>query len=349
MKTRKILLPFMIWMIAFGLVGCMKVDNQNKQNVAIKEFEAITEINPDSPDVYLIVKALNNNYWDTITKCVADAAKKQGCNIYYSGSQVETDVETQIVLLQKAVDAGADAIIIAPDDSLVLSEPITTVYERGIPVVLIDTTITAENYDVCFMTDNLLAGKVAAAEMIYQLQQNGCKENETVSIAVQVGSGSSQTISERLAGFTQYWSECAPEKWTIIEEVKINNGNIDVAEEIGNEFLKQYSEIKGMFGCNNGSTVGFAKAIMNHHRTDIALIGFDYSDEMAAIIDNPDYCAETILQRQDLMASQAVSSVMDLLDGKQSQVKFVDTGIKIISKETIQTEEVQEILLLLND
>lgn len=349
MKTRKILLTFMIWMISFGLAGCMKVDNQDKEEVVIKEFEALTEISSNSPDVYLIVKALNNSYWDTITKCVADEAKKQDCNLYYSGSPLETEVDTQIVLLQKAVEAGADAIIIAPDDSLALSEPIANVYEQGIPVVLIDTTITTESYDVCFMTDNLLAGELAAAEMIHQLELNGCKEDEIATIAVQVGSGSSQTINERLAGFTKFWSENAPEKWTIIDDIKINNGDIDTAIEIGNAFLKEYSEVKGMFGCNNGSTVGFAKAVMDNQRTDIALIGFDYSDEMATIINHPDYCAATILQRQDQMASLAVSSVMDLLDGKTSQVKFVDTGIKIINKDSIQTDAVQKILSLLEN
>lgn len=344
MKTRKIIFAFIMLVMAFWIGGCTESDEQDKE-VMIKEFEELTEIKPDSPDVYLIVKALDNSYWNTIIKCAASEAEKQGCNLYYSGSQVETEAETQIVLLQKALEAGADAIIIAPDDSLALSEPIANVYEQGIPVVLIDTTITTENYDVCFMTDNLLAGQMAAEEMMNQLKLNGCKENETAMIAVQVGSESSQTINERLGGFTKYWSEHAPEKWEIIDDVRINNGDIDVAIENGNAFLECYSDIKGMFGCNNGSTVGFAKAILDNNRTDIVLVGFDYSDEMAAVIDNSDYCAATVLQRQDQMAGQAVRSVMDLLDGKQSEVKFVDTGVIIINKESVQTDEVQKILL----
>lgn len=349
MKTRRIsfAFAFVFLFLSITVVSCGNSEKQ-KEEQDIKEFEALTEIKPESPDVYLIVKSLNSNYWDTIRDCVVDEAKKQGCNLYYSGSQVETEAETQMTLLQKAVEAGADAIIIAPDDSLILSEPIANIYAQGIPVVLIDTTITTEDYDVCFMTDNLLAGQLAAEEMIRQLKLNGCKEDENVLIGIQVGSGSSQTINERLGGFTKYWSEHAPEKWTIIDDVMVNNGSIDVAIQDGNLFLEKYGDIKGMFGCNNGSTVGFATALMENNRTDIALVGFDYSDEIATLIADSDYCAATVLQRQDQMASQAVSAVMGLMNGEQSAVKFVDTGVIIVNKESIQTEELQEILHMLN-
>ncbi|MGN0438286.1 MAG: substrate-binding domain-containing protein [Lachnospiraceae bacterium] len=341
---RKIYFVFVILMIALIAGGCKRAEETEKE-IVVKEFEALTEINEDAPNVYLIVKALDNSYWDTMKQLAEKAAKQQGCNLYYSGSQVETEPQAQIVLLQKAVDAGADAIIIAPDDSLLLSKPIDKVYDQGIPVVLIDTTITTENYDVCYMTDNLLAGQLAAEEMLNQLKLNGCKEDEAALIAVQVGSGSSQTINERLGGFTKYWVAHAPEKWKVIDDVKINNGDVDLAFQIGNEYLSQYTDLKGMFGCNNGSTVGFAKSIMDNRRRDVVLVGFDYSDEMAQVIRDPDYCAATVLQHQDFMASWSIQAALDAISGKMSDVKYVDTGVVIVNKESIQTDEVKNLLL----
>lgn len=348
MKNKKwiiaVIVAVIIVIFMIFIFICQRTAAPEKKRANIKEFEALTDINPDLPDVYLIVKALNSNYWDTITKYVANAAKMQGCNLYYSGSEVEADVEVQILLLQQAAEAGADAIIIAPDDSLALSEPIAKLHQQGMPVVLIDTTITTDDYDVCFMTDNLLAGQKAAEEMLAQLRRKGCKEDEFLQIAIQVGLSSSQTINERLGGFTKYWSANAPEKWEIIDDVKVNYGNLDTSLENANSFLCNYSDIKGMFGCNNGSTVGFAKAIKANSRTDVAIVGFDYSDEIAELIENPDYGAATILQRQDRMGNRAVRSALDLIDGKSSEVKFVDTGITIVNKENIQTEEVQKII-----
>lgn len=322
--------------------GCDSKDTKRKAYV--KKFEALTEIKDGQKNIYLITKVLDNNYWDIIESCVAKEAKKQGCNLYYSGSEFEAEWETQVTLLDQAMKAGADAIIIAPDDSARLAGPINEAYDKGIPVILIDTTITTENYNVCYMTDNLLAGQQAAQEMLAQLEKRGIEETENISVAIQVGSGSSQTIAERIAGFSQYWSENAPDAWEIADEVKINNGDVDYAVECANAFFKDYKNLKGVFGCNNGSTVGFAKAIAENQRTDITLVGFDYSDEVAALIEDEQYSAATMLQRQDDMARLSVSAALGLLRGGVIEEKFHDTGVVVVNQESVNTDEIQSVI-----
>lgn len=324
------------------MVGCGKTNEIAEPPV--KEFEALTEIKDDQPTIYLINKAIGNNYWDVMTSCMQSAATKQGCNLYYSGSQTEADWEVQVTLLEQAYAAGADAVIIAPDDSTKLSEPITELYSKGIPVILIDTTITTDSYDACFMTDNLYAGEQAAMEMLTQLYAMGCKEDEELSVGIQVGSGSSQTINERLAGFSKYWSDYAPSGWVIIDDVKVNNGDVALAEANANDFLENYPDLKGLFGCNNGSTVGFARAIYQNERTDICLIGFDYSEDMAKLIDDSNYHAATILQRQYAMAEMSIGAALDSINGIPIVQKFTDTGIVTVSKDTINTQEIQDII-----
>lgn len=317
---------------------------ESSEPIVTKEFEAMTEIKEGQPNVYLIVKALGNNYWDEVTASVQAAAQEAGCNLYSSGSRVEAEIESQIELLEQVKSNGADAVIIAPDDSTKLSGPISEVYAMGIPVVLIDTTITAEDYDICYMTDNLLAGKQAAEEMLQLLYVAGNSETEELQVAIQVGSGSSQTINERLAGFSQYWASNAPEKWTIIGEIKINEGDVDYAEQLAEEFFTTYPKIKGVFGCNNGSTKGFARAMTKGNRNDICIVGFDYSDEVATLIQNPDFNASTMLQRQGAMGQLSIQAVKDLLAGNKMEQKFVDTGVLVVNKESINSEEVQEII-----
>lgn len=327
------------------LTGCPKSDDvPETEALAVPEFTKETEIIEGRKNIYLIVKNLTSSYWQVIIDGVRDAGNELDCNIYSSGSTTEIQWELQSSLIDKAVSEGADAIIFAPNDSVKLSSKVSEVYCSGIPIVLVDTVVNTEDYTICYMTDNLYAGQNAAKEMINRFEEFGISKDQEAYVAIQVGAISSQTISERLAGFCQYWIKHAPEKWVIIDEVKFNDGNVDNAVICAEELLDSYSGIRGVFGTNNGSTVGFARVIKERGRTDIAVVGFDYSDEMKELITDNDYNAATMLQKQYAMGQYAVQSALDAIDGKKSDIKFVDTGVVVVNNHTISDPEVQEIL-----
>lgn len=331
--------------LLFLFSGCIK-GQQTTEEVPkeVPEFVALNEIVPGRPNIYLIVKVLDNSYWKVIIQGVADAGLDMDCNVYCSGTYVETDWEIQQQILQNAVDAGADGIVIAPDDSVRLSENVSRVYRSGIPIVLIDTVVNTTDYGICYMTDNLIAGQSAAKEMLEQLHKKGISERKEVFIAIQVGSPASQTISERLAGFSSYWTKNAPEKWQLIDEVKCNEGEIDKAVECAYSFFNTYKQIDGVFGSNNGSTVGFARVVKELERNDVVVVGFDYSDEMADLIEDENYHASTMLQRQYDMGYLGVASLLDLIDGIDISCKFQDTGVVVVNHETLHNEDVQQII-----
>ena len=332
--------------LCFSLSGCAKNEDNEEQSVKpAPDFVPLTEIVEGRKNVYLIVKILeNSSYWDVIIDGARDGGVDFDCNVYYSGSYVETDWESHERLLDDAAKAGADAIILAPNDSVSLSEKIDEVYDMGIPIVLIDTIANTDSYDVCYMTDNLMAGQKAAAEMISLLRKNGASDSDSIQIGIQVGATSSLTIIERLAGFFQYWSKNAPATWEIIPDIKCNEGSVDKAVECAEELL-EYPDLKGVFGTNNGSTVGFARVIGEQERKDIAVVGFDYSEEMAELIDNDEYIVSTILQKQYDMGYTGVGSAIDIINGKEMSVKFADTGVVVVNKDTIDQAEVQQALL----
>lgn len=331
--------------ILFLFSGCAKGKNaEENEPKEVPEFVALNEVVPGRPDIYLIVKVLDNSYWNVIVKGVADAGLDMDCNVYYSGTVVETDWEIQQQLLQNAVDAGADGIVFAPGDSVRLAESVSQIYNSGIPIVLIDTVVNTTDYGICYMTDNLIAGQAAAKEMLEQLHKKGASEEEEVFIAIQVGSPSSQTISERLAGFCSYWTKNAPEKWQIIDEVKTNEGDIDRAVECANSFFDTYKQIDGVFGSNNGSTVGFARVVKERGRNDVVVIGFDYSAEMADLIKDENYYAATMLQRQYDMGYLGVKSVLDCIGGATLNCKFQDTGVVVVNRDMLSDEDVQQII-----
>lgn len=344
-KLRIIILILFSALLAAFISGCSENNDTAEEEAAqIPEFTRETDIIEGRKNIYLIVKNLTSSYWQVIIDGVRDAGKELDCNIYSSGSSSELQWELQSALIDKAVAEGADAVIFAPNDSVKLSGKVSEVYRSGIPVVLVDTVVNTEDYTICYMTDNLYAGQNAAKEMISRFEEAGISRDEEAYVAIQIGAISSQTISERLAGFCQYWTKNAPKQWMIIDEVKYNEGSVDIAVNCAEELLDSYSGIKGVFGTNNGSTVGFARVIKERQRTDIAVVGFDYSDEMKELILDSDYNAATMLQKQYAMGQYAVKSAIDAIDGKQSEIKFVDTGVAVVNKNTISDPEVQEII-----
>ena len=212
----------------FCLAGC-----EQKESDTVTEFEAappfspLTEIKEGRKNIYLIIKTLNSDYWDVVVDGAKAGGENFDCNVYYSGCNIENDWESQSRLMEEAVAAGADALLLSPNDSVRLSAEIEKVYSQGVKIVLVDTIAITDSYDVCYMTDNLMAGQLASAEMISQLHEKGYSDDENIQVGVQVCATATQTINERLAGFLQYWSNNAPDNWTVISDIKFNEGDVD--------------------------------------------------------------------------------------------------------------------------
>lgn len=310
----------------------------------LSPFEPVTEIKEGRKDIYLIIKVVDSSYWQVIIKGVRDAGEANDCNIYCGGTTIETDWKGQRELINEAIDRHADAILLSPDDSVELAPDIEKVQDLGIPVILIDTAANTESYAKCYMTDNLLAGQKAASEMIKQLKMAGYLSDDELKVGIMVGSATSQTINERLAGFYKYWTDNASSKWSIIPDIMNCNGKIDDGIELAEDFLKQHPDVCGLYSTNNSPTRAICTVVKNEERKDLVIVGFDYSDEIKELIDTPQYHASTMLQRQYDMGSRGVETAMQILGGNNPSVKFEDTGVVTVNSMNISDPEVMEVL-----
>lgn len=350
---KKVFSIIAVCVLVFGIMPIMtactipfmdKKEPEQEVTAKIPNFEPLTEIKEGQPNIYLIVKVLDSSYWQVIVNGVKDAGNQYNCNIYYSGTANETDWQGQKGLIEKAMEQNPDGIIIAPDDSTKLTQDLKNIHDKGIPIALVDTVVNEDVFDVIYMTDNFIAGQNAAEEMISQLEMMGHAKNDPLTVGILVGSASSQTINERLAGFYQYWSENAPAKWEIINDIKNCNGDVEYACELTKNLIEEYPQIAGLYGTNNGPTRALCSTVMNMGKMHIVVVGFDYSDEMKAMIDSKDYVASTMLQRQYDMGFYAVSSVKSLLDGGTIRKKFEDTGVITAKIETLSDPSVVKVL-----
>jgi len=335
-----------VLMIIVMLCGCSMIagdeNDSTSSELDISTFEPLTDIDDNRPDIYLIVKVMDTKYWKSIIKGAQDAGEDLKCNIYCGGTHIDTDWEGQQYLINDAIDRNADAIIISPDDSIELVPDIDEAYAKDIPIILIDTIVNSDNYDVCYMTENFKAGYVAGEELINLLRKKGYSDTDSVTIGIMVGSATSQTITERLAGFFQYWSTYAPDNWDTNSDVMNSNGDSELAAELIEEYMKEHPEIVGLFGTNNGPTQAMSSYIIENERTDLSITGFDYSDEMKTLVESEEYSAATVLQRQYYMGYNGVSSALDILAGKSMSIKFIDTGVVAVNHDNLTEEEIAE-------
>ncbi len=295
--------------------------------------------------IYVIVKVLGNQYWSVLQAGAEQAGKDLGAKVVVVGTALESDIEGQLTLLQNAVSAQADGIVIAPLDSVSLDAPITEAYNSGIPVVLVDTVIKSDNYSAALLTNNVEAGKVAAEELLDRMKASGLGEDEEAQIAIQVGSTGSQTINDRVKGFNEFWSANAPATWTVLnDDIKVNDGDISKAVGFCQDFLTTYPNLKAVFGPNNGSTVGFVTGITESKRTDITMVGFDFSAEIETMIRSGEYDVASVVQRQYFMGYDGVKAAIDMANGETVSEKTIDTGVVLVDNENVDSDEIQSII-----
>lgn len=292
--------------------------------------------------IAMIVKVIGNQYWAVLQAGAEQAGKDLGCEVIVTGVAAESDIEGQITLLQNAVSAQVDAIVIGPVDSTSLAPPVKDAYASGIPVVLVDTMVNGEDYSAALLTDNVQAGRMAGEEMLKKLKGTGLAEDKESVIAIQVGSAGSQTIIDRLKGFNEYWDANAPKAWKVLNnDVKVNEGSIEKATAFCQDFLTAYPNLVAMFGPNNGSTVGFVTGLTEAARKDIVMIGFDYSNEIASMIASGEYIVSSVVQRQYYMGYDGVKLALDLANGGKAAEKKIDTGVMLVDASNVNSAEVQ--------
>ena len=123
--------------------------------------------------VMVIPKEATNEFWMTIHAGVIKAEHDLGdVEIVWQGPEKEDRVQ-QIQLVQSAVAAGVDGIVLAPLDTRALVQPVEMAVAKGIPVVVIDSGLDSTRPVSYISTDNYHGGVLAAQRMGELLRGEG--------------------------------------------------------------------------------------------------------------------------------------------------------------------------------
>lgn len=284
-------------------------------------------------EIVLIQKALDDtDFWTSVYQGGEMAADEFNVKLTVLGPENEREIDTQNRMIEEAIAAKPDAVILCPSSSDQSIPYAKAVQEAGILLVLADSTMDEELDTSVVATDNYEAGYKMGRYMRQFVQ-----EDSVIGIVGHV-KGSSTAIG-REAGFRAGLGEANAQ----VAEIVFCNSDIDKAYEQTQKLLEKYPEMDMIVGLNEYSAVGAARAVRDQGKSrKIHMAGIDSSTEQIQFLEAELYDA-LVVQKPFNMGYLAVETAARALRGEKVS-KSIDSGSELITKENMYTEENQKLL-----
>jgi len=284
--------------------------------------------------IAVIPKGTSHFFWQSVHAGAEAAAKEAGVEIMWKGPEHESDSAAQINIVEDAINRRVDGIVLAPTHKDALVPIVERAGRENIPVAIFDSGIGTENYVSYVATNNLQGGAVAAERLAAKLGGKG----KVAILGVKAGSVSTE---QREQGF----ADTIKQKYPGIEIVAFLYGEADRARSLdrATDILTAHPELNGFFASNESSTVGVVQALKQKGLAGkVILVGFDSSpnlidDLKAGAID------ALVLQNPFKMGYESVKAMVAKLNG-QTPPKVIDTGVKLLTKDNLETPEMKDLL-----
>lgn len=271
--------------------------------------------------VFLITMDQMDQHWVNVDSGCKKAAEELG-NIEYKwlAPDVKDDAK-QIEAINNAVAAGAEAILLAANGPDAVTASLKEAEDAGVKIIYVDSAadFPAEQ---TLATDNVAAGTTAGNEMIKELEDRGITEGKIGVVSVNAATAS--TVA-RETGFRAAFEG----KGFEILETQYGDGDAAKSKDIAANYITQ--GCVGIFGANEGSTVGIGNAIMEAGG-GIVGVGFDKSDTIMTLIKDG-YLLCTMAQNPDVMGYEGLKTAEKVLKGEAVSEDYVDTGVTVLNKD----------------
>lgn len=288
--------------------------------------------------IALIPKGTTHDFWKSVHAGAIKAERELGdVEVVFRGPEKEDDRNQQVGLVEDFISAGVSAIVLAPLDDQALVRPVRQATESRIPVVIIDSGLSAEvgrDFASFVATDNRKGGELAGQRMIDLLGGKG----RVLLLRYQEGSASTMLREE---GFVK--SIQAASGIQLIDPKRYSGATRATAQEASEGLLIAHAGVDGIFCPNESSTFGMLLALRSRGLAGkIRFVGFDASSELVAALGKGEIHG-LIVQNPFKMGYLGVKTVVDALRGKPVEPR-IDTGVALVTPENMGQPELKELL-----
>jgi len=289
------------------------------------------------PKIYFIVKATESDFWQIVIDGGRTAAKELDVEFIDQAAPTEADVAKQVAILETAIGDKPDAIVLAPTVEDALVPGIEKAKAEGIPVILIDSQASTDQYVSFLASDNVAIGTMGADKMAEALKaRTGAAKGKVAGITFMAGVGS---LERRKKGFVD---EIA--KYPDIELVDFQDaqGKQGQTLAIVQNLLTTYPDLAGIFANNQYTGDETIRALDMAQKKGLATVVVDAgpleTDGLKTGL--TDYM---IVQQPWKMGYMGIEYAVKAINGEKLE-KFIDTGVVAITPEMMKSGEAEEFL-----
>lgn len=319
------------------LKGLKKYRPMNKLALLVT-LVAVAPLAWPAEKIAVIPKGTTHNFWKSIEAGARKAGQEIGAEIIWKGPMKEDDRAQQISIVQQFASSGVSAIVLAPLDDTALRGPVKSASARGIPVVIIDSTVKGEPGKdfVSFVgTDNKRGGILGGEELVRLLNGKG------KVVLLRVMEGSASTL-EREAGFLEVIRRTPGITLTV--ENRFGGATVSSAQDAAMNLIDKIREADGIFCPNESTTQGMLLAL---RQTGLVgkkkFVGFDTSPALLSALNKGDIQA-LVAQNPTKMGYVGVISAVKALRGEQVEIA-IDTGCVLVTKNNQTDPAVKAVLV----
>ncbi|MBC7723683.1 MAG: ABC transporter substrate-binding protein [Burkholderiaceae bacterium] len=271
----------------------------------------------DQPYIALVSKGFQHQFWQAVKAGAESKAKELGVTVTFDGPASETEIDSQLQMLQAAIDKKPDAIGYAALDPQACIPLMDAAKEAKIPVVEFDAGCDSDYPLSIAKTDSLGAGALAADHMAELIGNKG-------EVGIVGHSQINSTGVERRDGFVDQIAAKYPD--IKIVDIQYGDGDHLKSADIAKAMIAAHPNLKGLYGTNEGSAIGIVNAVgeLGLEKGKITVIGFDSGQaQIDAITDGT--MAGAITQNPIGIGEATVQAAFDAINGKTPE-KVIDTG-----------------------
>lgn len=331
--------------ICFAALGC---DNAGSTATTGGASSGGGGTNAEKPKIAVIAKSTVNAYWKAVESGARQAANELGAEIAWTGPDAETNHTQQTNMVDNMVNSGVAGVVLAPTNVDALVRPVDTATAKGVPVVLIDSTLNSDKPVSVIATDNYAAGQAAAEALIKAMGSNRKHGGKVVMLRFLEGSGSTES---REKGFAD---RIAKEQGLTLAEAMYTKGGgsttdaADTADALLRRFTKDGElQVDGIFASNQPTAIGMLTKIdqtkAGGTKIECPFVGFDAHEVLLAGI-RDGRVAAIITQDPKTMGYLGVKTMLDHL-AKKPVEKSVATKTATVTKENIDSPEIKAVTL----
>lgn len=280
-----------------------------------------------------VVPAGGHIFWTQVEAGALQAARETGVDIYFRGPSREGRVETQLQLIDRVVERGCKALIIAPSGTEIIAK-VSELKARGILSFYIDRDVGGADVQAVIASNNYQAGQLAGQHLGQVLGGKG-------RVGVIGMSPPAASTDERQRGFIQAAKAAGL-------RIVFNQALGDDPEVTFSALRAQLPQLDALFTPNDSTTrVTHAALLRLHAAGRLRHVGFDGGHLLADALGNGQLDA-MVIQQPYAMGYRSVRLAQRALRDKRVEPRRrqIELEVMLVTRENLDRPEVKELLVL---